>query len=359
MRETATRQKAPNRRGGFQLKQRKEITPKPPPRHGNQRGRVSAPALPAKTKRLLGLYEDELALRYAERTVPEYMAHVRAFLAWSEEKGLELGSLTKQDLLAYQTALFTLRRKDERPYSAGFLVNRLTALKSFFSFLSRRLLILHDPTAGLERPRLEMRLPRTILTPGEVRRITEAPDAVSPLGLRDRAILETLYATGIRATELIQLSPFDIDPEERTLRVVRGKGGKDRGIPLTRVAAEAIETYLAHGRSQLLGAERSGSGVHPKKAMKRLFVSPRGGVLYRATLDELVRKWARKARVEKRVSPHTFRHSVATHLLRRGADIRHIQVLLGHARLSTTERYTRVELSDLKAVVKRAHPRGR
>jgi site-specific recombinase XerD len=287
------------------------------------------------------------------------MAHVRAFLAWSEEKGLELGSLTRQDLVAYQTALFTLRRKDERPYSAGFLVNRITALKSFFGFLTRRQLILHDPTAGLERPRLESRLPRTILTPGEVRRIVEAPDTETPLGLRDRAILETLYATGIRATELIQLSPFDVDPEEGTLRVVRGKGGKDRGIPLTRTAAEAIETYLSHGRPQLLGAERSGSGVHPPKATKRLFVSPRGGVLYRATLDELVRKWAKKARVEKRVTPHVFRHSVATHLLKRGADIRHIQVLLGHARLSTTERYTRVEISDLKAVVKRAHPRGR
>lgn len=313
----------------------------------------------AKAKKLLRLFEDDLALRYGERTVPEYVAHVRAFLAWAEDKGLSLAGLKKQDLLAYQTELFTLRKSDGRPYSAGFQVNRFSALKSFFGFLTRRLLILQDPTAGLERPRLETRLPRTILTPREARRILEAPGARTPLALRDRAILETLYATGIRASELIALSPFDVDTEERTLRVVRGKGGKDRNVPLTPAAADAIEAYLAQGRPRLLSVTRTGSGVYPAKAQKRLFVSPRGGVLYRATLDKVVHRWAQKAGIKKRVTPHIFRHSVATHLLKRGADIRHIQALLGHQSLSTTERYTRVEISDLQAVVRRAHPRGR
>ena len=313
----------------------------------------------AKNERLLRLFEDDSALRYGERTVTEYVAHVRAFLSSTEAKGLMLAGLKREDLIAYQSELFALRRHDGKPYSAGFQANRFSALKSFFGFLTRRQLLLHDPMAGLERPRLETRLPRTILTPSEARRIIEAPGTRTALALRDRAILETLYATGIRASELIQLSPFDVDTEDRTLRVVRGKGGKDRNVPVTAPAAAAVESYLARSRPMLLAAEKSGSGVYPAKASKRLFVSPRGGVLYRATLDKLIRSWARQAGVKKRVTAHTFRHSVATHLLKHGADIRHIQALLGHESLTTTERYTHVEISDLQAVVRRAHPRGR
>ena len=313
----------------------------------------------ARNERVLRRFEDDAALRHGERTVIEYVAHVRAFLAWAEAKGLTLAGMKREDLVAYQSELFALRRGDGKPYSAGFQANRFSALKSFFGFLTRRQLVLHDPMAGLERPRLETRLPRTILTPREARKIIEAPSTRTPLDLRDRAILETLYATGIRASELIQLSPFDVDTEERMLRVVRGKGGKDRNVPLTPPAAAAIERYLAHGRPVLLAATRTGSGVYPTKASKRLFVSPRGGVLYRATLDKIVRRWAREAGVKKRVTAHTFRHSVATHLLKHGADIRHIQALLGHESLTTTERYTHVEISDLQAVVRRAHPRGR
>lgn len=316
-------------------------------------------SLSAKPATLLRQYEDDLALRYAERTVPEYLAHVRAFLAWLETHRLTLPAVTRPDLQRYQAELFALRKSNGTPYSAGFQVNRLSALKSFFGFLVRRQILLADPTAGLERPRLETRLPRAILTPREARRLVEAPRGRMPLRLRDRAILETLYATGIRASELIHLSPFDVDPEDGVLRIVRGKGGKGRHVPLTRAAADAIAAYLAHGRPALLATKRIASGIYPAKATKRLFVSPRGGVLYRATLDQIVHRWATHARIKKRVTAHVFRHSVATQLLKRGADIRHIQVLLGHASLATTERYTRVEISDLQSVVKRAHPRGR
>lgn len=313
----------------------------------------------ADPRRLLRLYQDHLTVRYSERTAPEYLAHVQAFLAWVEGKGLTLPSLNRRDLAAYQAELFALRKKDDRPYSAGFQMNRFTAIKSFFRFLMRQLLILSDPTTGLERPRLEQHLPRTILTPREVKVIVEAPAGRTPIERRDRAILETLYATGIRATELLNLSPYDVDTEEGILRVLRGKGGKDRHVPLTRAAAEAIAAYLAHGRPKLLHIVRSGSGLYPPKATRRLFVSARGGILYRATLDIIVHHWSKQAGITKRVTPHVFRHSIATHLLKRGADIRHIQALLGHASLSTTERYTRVEISDLQAVVRRAHPRGR
>jgi integrase/recombinase XerD len=324
-----------------------------------RRQAISEGSLSAKPTTLLRQYADDLALRYAERTVPEYVAHVRAFLGWLEARSLPLPAVTRADLQRYQAELFALRTRNGAPYSAGFQVNRLSALKSFFGFLVRRQILLADPTAGLERPRLETRLPRTLLTPREARRLVEAPRGRTPLHLRDRAILETLYATGICASELIHLSPFDVDSEDHVLRIVRGKGGKDRHVPLTRAAADAIAAYLAYGRPTLLTIKKTASGIYPPKATKRLFVSPRGGVLYRATLDTLVHRWAKHAQIKKRVTAHVFRHSVATQLLKRGADIRHIQVLLGHASLATTERYTRVEISDLQSVVRRAHPRGR
>lgn len=137
-----------------------------------------------------------------------------AVLAWLEARSLVLPALTRADLQRRQAKLVAQRKRNGKPYSAGFEVNRLSALKSFFGFLLRRHLVLLDPTSGLERPRLETRLPRAILTPREARRIVEAPRSRTPLGLRDRAILETLYATGIRASELIHLSPFDVDTEK-------------------------------------------------------------------------------------------------------------------------------------------------
>jgi integrase/recombinase XerD len=310
-------------------------------------------------RRLLALYRDDLAIRCATRTATEYLARVEAFLEWVNTKGLTIANVNRQDVAAYQSELFSARRSDGRAYSAGFHANGVTAIKSFFRFLMRRQLVLSDPTTALERPRTELRLPRNILTPREAQAIVEAPTSRTPVEQRDRAMLETLYATGIRVSELVQLSPFDVDTEERTLHVVRGKGGRGRHVPLTHTAAEAIAVYLSEARSKLLGAARGRAGVYPAKASRRLFVSLRGGALYRASLAKIVRHWAREAGIEKRVTPHLFRHSVATHLLKRGADIRHIQALLGHANLATTERYTHVEISDLQAVVRRAHPRGR
>jgi site-specific recombinase XerD len=177
--------------------------------------------------------------------------------------------------------------------------------------------------------------------------------------LRDRAMLETLYGTGIRVSELIHLKPADVDTEERVLRVIAGKGRKDRNLPLTQPAAKAIEAYLVHGRPALLGL-RGGAKARPRAGSPWLFVGRRRApMLDRSAMVKLVKHWAKKARVRKNVSCHTFRHSIATHLLRARADIRHIQALLGHADLSTTERYTHVVISDLKRVVERAHPRGR
>jgi len=299
--------------------------------------------------RLLRLYEDHLAVRYAPRTVEHYLGQLRPFLTWIEEKGFRLTEVKPRDLLTYQTELFAFRRADGRPYSAAYQANRLVVLKHLFRFLYRAGAILYDPAADLELPRLEKRLPRVVLTVAEAKRVIEAPDTKTPHGLRDRAILETLYATGIRVSELGNLTLYDVDTEERVLRIVLGKGRKDRNVPLTRAATAAIESYLAKARPKLQAGRKT----------RFLFLQDRGGKLDRGTAARIVSRRAAEAGIKKHVTPHTFRHTVATHLLKGRADIRHIQALLGHASLATTQRYTRVEVSDLRQVVERAHPRGR
>jgi integrase/recombinase XerD len=303
----------------------------------------------AKAARLVQLFEDHAAVHYAARTAANYLHHVRRLLEWLGERGLGLAEVHGADLLAYQTALLGRRKKDGRPFTSGAHKNAVIGLKSFFHFLHRRGYLLQDPAASIEYPRTERRLPRVILTRDEVLRILEAARDKTPRGLRDRAILETFYATGIRVSELANLTPDDVDTEERLLRVVLGKGRKDRDVPLTRAAAAAIERYLIDGRPQLVGAKRA----------RFLFLANRGGWLDPSTLNRIVQAWAKRARIKKRVTCHVFRHSVATHLLKGRADIRHIQALLGHASLATTERYTHVEISDLQEVLRRAHPRGR
>jgi integrase/recombinase XerD len=301
----------------------------------------------AKAARLLARYEEQALVRYAAKTGSNYLRQIRRLLAWLEARGIALGETRTEDLLAYQSALYAQRRKDGRPFSTGAHKNAVMAVRSFFRFLYRRGHLLSDPAAAVEYPRVERRLPRILLTRDEAIRIVEAAKGRTPLALRDRAILETFYATGIRVSELANLTADDVDTEERLLRVVLGKGRKDRNVPLTRAAAEAIERYLLNGRPQLAGKENF------------LFLANRGGWMDPSTLNRLVQSWAKRTRVKKHVTCHTFRHSVATHLLRGRADIRHIQALLGHASLATTQRYTQVEIQDLKDVIRRAHPRGR
>jgi integrase/recombinase XerD len=303
----------------------------------------------ARIARLLKRFEEEALVRYAPRTAAGYLRQVERLLDWLHGRGCDLTQVRTDDLLAYQTSLYAQRKKDGRPFASGSHKNAVMALKSFFHFLYRRGYVLSDPAAAVEYPRIERRLPRVILTRNEALRIIEAANEKTSVGLRDRAILETFYATGIRVSELANLTPDDVDTEERILRVILGKGRKDRNVPLTRAAAEAIERYLVKARAQLVGGKNA----------RFLFLANRGGWMDPSTLNRIVQTWAKKARVKKRVTCHTFRHSVATHLLRGRADIRHIQALLGHASLQTTERYTHVEISDLQDVIRRAHPRGR
>ena len=324
-----------------------------PLRHGNQQASLSAPAL-----RLFRLYEDSVKARYAAKTVEHYLFDARFLLAWLEERGVTLAEVRSADLEAYQAHLHALRKPDGSPYTIGSQQARLVAMKNFFRFLYRRGYLVHDPAAVIELGRMEQRLPRVVLTEEESRRLVSAPRGVTPRALRDRAILETLYATGVRAGELVRLSAYDVDTRSRLLRVVMGKGSKDRNVPLTRAAARAIEAYLAKGREAFVAAREPGRPRHGETG-RLLFLADHGGKLHNAVVGKIIVRWATKAGIRKHVTCHTLRHSVATQLLRGGADIRHIQALLGHASLKATERYTRVEIGDLKRVLERAHPRGR
>jgi integrase/recombinase XerD len=350
MKKTGT--KAVARAALATLPRRSALAPPPPQAPTTPRGSLSpwgGLSLGAKTEKLLEHYREDLELRYAGGTLRGYVFAVRQLLLWMEKKGLELAQARTEDLQAYQRDLYLRRTRAGRAYSLGYQAGQISGVKSLFRFLYKRLFILRDPAAGLEPPRLEKRLPRVVLTIQEVRRILAVARERTLIGLRDRAMLETFYATGIRYGELARLTPYDVDTQERVLKVIQGKGRKDRNVPLTHAACTAIEEYLVKARPKLQRDPR----------VRYLFLSDKGGYLHCAVANERVQRWAKKARIKKHVTCHTFRHSIATHLLKARADIRHIQALLGHACLGSTERYTRVEIADLKEVIARAHPRGR
>jgi integrase/recombinase XerD len=334
--------------------QRKQMTPKSPPRHELRQGSLSA-----QDEKLALLFGQDLEVRFAKRTGEHYLADARLFLRWLAACRVALKDVRPSDVQHYQGELYAACKPNGHPYAAATIMLRLMAVKTLFHFLVRRSYMLFDPSASIELPRVEKKLPRVILSEREAKQIVSAPRGRGALVLRDRAMLETLYATGIRVNELIHLKPADVDTEERVLRIVCGKGKKDRNVPLTRAAASALEAYLVDGRPALLGL-RAPKVRARGEAAPWLFVGQRWGAqMDRSSVGTVVKHWTRRARVKKNVSCHTFRHAIATHLLRAGADIRQIQALLGHAELSTTERYTHVAIHDLRRVIERSHPRGR
>jgi integrase/recombinase XerD len=225
----------------------------------------------------------------------------------------------------------------------------LSHVKGFFKFLREEGLIVRDPAAALTFAREPQTLPRHILTPQEARRVLAAPDVQTPLGYRDRTILEVFYSTGIRRSELIGLTVSEANLEEGLLRINGGKGAKDRVVPLTDMAVSFLETYIKGIRPQMLGGRQC----------DRLFISKRGQCMGKNTVAGLVEKYAKLARIKKRITPHCWRHTCATHLVKNAANLRHVQELLGHKNLSTTETYLRLTITDLKEAHRKCHPRER
>lgn len=277
----------------------------------------------------------------SERTVRAYHRDLRRLVSFLEERGVESPEgIDGTDLREY---VFHL--KDEG--LASSTIRRVqSSIRSYFSFLLGEGLVEGDPSERMESPRTGRSLP-TVLTGDEVDRLLVAPDPDHPFHWRDRAILETLYATGMRVSELVTLGIADVDFDVGFCTVF-GKGSRERIVPVGRPALAAIERYLERLRPELEGGEGKG----------KVFLNRRGRPLSRVTVWRLVKEAARTAAIEKEVSPHTLRHSFATHLLEGGADLVAVQELLGHVDIGTTQIYTHLDREYLKDVHRRFHPRG-
>ena len=236
--------------------------------------------------------------------------------------------------------------EDGRPYKAASVARTLSAVRSFHRFLIREGETDHDPTAAIARPRVPRGLPRP-LTVEEALRLLEAPSD-DPAGVRDRAILELLYGSGLRISELVGLDVDDVDLEERSVRVL-GKGGKEREVPLGRYGSDAVEAYLTRARPSFATT----------RSRAALFLNQRGGRLTRQGCAQLLARHVKTAGIRRRVTLHTLRHTYATHLLEGGADVRVVQELLGHASVATTQVYTLVTKEHLREVYYTSHPRAR
>ena len=240
--------------------------------------------------------------------------------------------------------------------SAG---RRLAALRTFGRYLVREELLTEDPTALIGAPRREQTLPAHLGTE-EVDRLLASPDVATPAGRRDQAILELFYASGLRLSELVDLDIPDANLSSRIVRV-RGKGGKERLVPFNRAAAEAIRVMMTDRHALPPPPAKGPTGRLSVHARVRhpLFLNLRGGRLTTRSVDRVVRRYVREAAIARGISPHALRHTFATHLLQSGADLRAIQELLGHARISTTQRYTHLDVGRLMDVYRAAHPRAR
>lgn len=305
-----------------------------------------ADALTSQMQRFLDHLTVERGL--STNTLNAYRRDLARYASFLAERGIRGGAeVADADVSAFVASLSGSTHHDGKPYRATSVVRALSSVRSFHRFLLREGEAERDPSAGVVRPKLPRSLPRP-LSVEDVQRILATPAEGSVNGLRDRAVLETLYGAGARVSELCGLEIDDVDLEGGSVRVF-GKGDKEREVPLGRFAREAIGAYLTKARPEL-------ATPHSRAA---LFLSDRGARLSRQGCWRILAHHARRAGITKRVTPHTLRHSFATHLLEGGADVRVVQELLGHASVATTQIYTLVTKEHLREVYFTAHPRAR
>ena len=268
------------------------------------------------------------------------------FIRWCDERGLNRPQdITRPILQRYQRHLFHYRKADGNPLAYSTQATLLQPLRAFFKWLAVENHILYNPAADLEIPRQVRQLPKVLLSITDVATILAVPDVTTPMGIRNRAILETLYSTGIRRSELMNLKIIDADTRDGVLMVRQGKGRKDRVVPLGARAARWIDKYREEVRPTLIIGHDSG----------HLFVTDYGEAYQKNRLSDMVKRYLRAAGFEHGAC-HTFRHAMATHMLAAGCDIRHIQVILGHSELTTTQIYTHVSIQQLKDIHAATHP---
>jgi integrase/recombinase XerD len=294
-------------------------------------------------RRLVELFLDHLV---AERglslnTVNSYKLDLGKLIDYSGRRKIALESLSRDDIAQL---LAELREGGLSARSAGRF---LSASRQFYRFLLSEEIVDSDPTDTIPSPRMAKNLP-DVLSEAEVESLLLAPDLSKPLGLRDKAMLEMLYATGLRISELVKLQLSDIRADMMPFVMVRGKREKERIVPVGGEAFRHVQRYLKEARGAILRERKS----------PYLFVTARGGGLSRKTFWVLIRSYASKQGIKKRIHPHKLRHSFATHLLEHGADLRSVQILLGHSNITTTQIYTEVSRARLKQLYEKSHPRS-
>ncbi len=276
----------------------------------------------------------------APNSVAAYRRDLQKFAAFCQQRRLKPAAVERQHIVDFLGRLY------QQGLDSRSVARQLVTLRNFFRFLLQEGAVRHDPVEHIESPRVWKRLPK-YLSLEEVERLLAVDKAEQPLEFRDRAMLEVLYATGLRVSELVSLKVSDLQLEAGLVRCL-GKGSKERVVPLGRKAQAALEDYLRRGRPPLIA----------RRPSPYLFVSRRGGRMTRQNFWHLLRRRARAAGVRAPLTPHTLRHSFATHLLERGADLRAVQLLLGHADISTTQIYTHVAQERLRQVYRAHHPRA-
>jgi integrase/recombinase XerD len=279
----------------------------------------------------------------ASNTLSAYRRDLSKFEDFAKKRKLALQAVNRDHLVDFLASLY--RQKLESKTVARHLVT----LRNFFRYTQVQELIAEDPTAHLESPKIRRSLPG-YLRLEEVEKLLELPDQKTPFGLRDRAMLEVLYSTGLRVSELTSLRVTDLDTKVGCVRCI-GKGDKERIVPVGRKALAIVERYLREARTTLIGNGRGGAGTY-------LFVNRRGGRISRVGVWKILSAYGRKAGLRVPLTPHMLRHSFATHLLERGADLRSVQLMLGHSDISTTQIYTHVVEERLKQIYKAHHPRA-
>jgi integrase/recombinase XerD len=276
----------------------------------------------------------------AENTIQAYRRDLEKFIAFAQQRKLSTEQVERSDIVDF---LGTLYRKG---LDSRSVARHLVTIRNFFRFALIEEYIEHDPAATIESPKFRRSLP-DFLTVEEVDRLLRQPDSSSVIGLRDRAMIEVMYSCGLRVSELCGLRVGDLQQEEGCLRCI-GKGNKERLVPVGRQALDAVQRYLRESRPKLLGEQSS----------PYLFLGQTGNAVDRVAFWQRLRDYGRQAGLRKSLKPHLLRHSFATHLLDRGADLRSVQIMLGHSDISTTQIYTHVVEERLKQVYRAHHPRA-
>ncbi len=277
----------------------------------------------------------------SKNTLESYGRDVGKFIAFIHEK-----NISSVDAIKYDDILDFLSHFKKQGFSDTTTVRTIVSIKQFFKYLQLEKIIKEDPSSQIQTPKMKKSIPG-VISLEDVEKILAAPDESTPEGIRDLAMLEVLYATGIRVSELIGLKLNEVNFETGFV-IVYGKGSKERIVPIGEKAQEKLKAYMENSRPALLKS----------KEAKELFVTRRGGGMTRQGFWKLIKTYALKSGITKDISPHTLRHSFATHLLERGADLRTIQIMLGHSDISTTQIYTHVESERLREIHKKYHPRS-